>query len=93
MVPMNARDQTAEIEERIAADLTELLSEDRGDLVVLNDAPPLFARRIVTEGRRLVCQDFETDHAFVRNVQLRAADLKPFIDRMRKIKLESLSPR
>jgi predicted nucleotidyltransferase len=63
------------------------------DLVVLNDAPPLFARRIVTEGRRVYCRDSEIDHAFVRDVQLRAADLQPFLERMQAIKLETLAPR
>jgi predicted nucleotidyltransferase len=63
------------------------------DLVVLNDAPPLFARRIVTEGRRVYCRDSEIDHAFVRDVQLRAADLQPFLERMQAIKLEALAPR
>lgn len=63
------------------------------DLVVLNDAPPLFARRIVTEGRRVYCRDSEIDHAFVRDVQLRAADLRPFLERMQAIKLEALASR
>jgi predicted nucleotidyltransferase len=61
------------------------------DLVVLNDAPPLLARHIVTRGRRLVCTDPEADHAFVRDVQLRAADLEPFVRRMRRIKLERMA--
>ncbi len=63
------------------------------DLLVLNDAPPLFARRIVTEGRRVHCRDSEIDEAFVRDIQLRAADLQPFLERMRAIKLEALAPR
>jgi predicted nucleotidyltransferase len=63
------------------------------DLVVLNDAPPLFARRIVTKGRRVHCRDSEVDHSFVRDVQLRAADLQPFLERMQAIKLEALAPR
>jgi len=69
------------------------LASDNVDLVVLNDAPPLLGRRIVTQGRRIYCRDPELDHVFVRDVQLRAADLEPFLDRMRKIKLEALSPR
>ena len=78
---------------RLGAELGALLATDRLDLVVLNDVPPLLGRRVVTDGRRIVCRDPEIDHAFVRDVQLRAADLQPFIDRMRKIKLEALSPR
>jgi hypothetical protein len=60
------------------------------DLVILNDAPPGLGARIVTRGRRLYCSDVELDHAFVRDVQLRAADLVPFLRRMREIKLEAI---
>ena len=81
----------------IAVRLASRFQADTGigavDLVVLNDAPPLFARRIVTEGRRVYCRDLEIDHAFVRDIQLRAADLQPFLERMRAIKLEALAPR
>jgi hypothetical protein len=31
------------------------------------------------------------DHAYVRDVQLRAADLEPFLRRMRRIKLDALA--
>jgi uncharacterized protein len=62
----------------------------RIDIVILNDAPPQLGRRIVTEGRRVFCADPETDHAFVRDVQLRAADLEPFLRRMRRLKLEAI---
>ena len=62
----------------------------RIDLVILNDVPPQFARRIVTSGLRFFCSDADVEHAFVRDVQLRAADLEPFLRRMRRIKLESL---
>jgi hypothetical protein len=61
------------------------------DVVVLNDAPPLLARHIVTSGRRVFCGDAEADHAFVRDVQLRAADLEPFLRRLRRIKLDALA--
>ena len=61
------------------------------DLVVLNDTPPLLARHIVTHGRRLMCTNPELDHAFVRDAQLRAADIEPFVRRMRQISLERLA--
>ena len=60
------------------------------DLVILNDVPPELGTRIVTRGSRLFCSDPEVDHAFVRDVQLRAADLAPFLRRMRAIKLEAI---
>ena len=61
------------------------------DLVILNDLPPTFARRIVLDGVRVLCADSEADHAFVRDVQLRAADLEPFLRRMRAVKLDALA--
>jgi predicted nucleotidyltransferase len=60
------------------------------DLVVLNDAPPPLARRIVTAGRRVFAADLAADHAFVRDVQLRAADLVPFLRRTRQRKLAAI---
>lgn len=83
----------ARFEERLR--LIGLLSQALGtsavDVVVLNDAPPLLGRRIVTEGQRVFCADEEADHAFVRDVQLRAADVQPFLARMQRLKLEALS--
>jgi predicted nucleotidyltransferase len=75
---------------RLASLLGGVVEQARLDLVVLNDAPPGLAARVVTTGRRLVCADREADHAFRRDVQLRAADLEPFLRRARAIKLEAL---
>jgi len=60
------------------------------DVVILNDAPPLLARHIVVHGRRVFCADAEADHAFVRDAQLLAADIEPFIRRARRTKLAAL---
>jgi predicted nucleotidyltransferase len=57
------------------------------DVVILNDAPPQLARAIVTRGRRIYCADAELDHAFVRDAQLLAADIDPWLRRMRALKL------
>jgi predicted nucleotidyltransferase len=76
--------------------LSSMLASATGrsvDLVVLNDTPPLFARRIVVDGRRILRLDAEADHAFIRDVQLRAADLEPFIRRTRATKLDRLRKR
>jgi predicted nucleotidyltransferase len=82
-------DESARFDARL--DLTSKLSiglgSDAVDVVILNDAPPLLARRIVTTGRRLMCRDAAADHAFVRDVQLRAADVEPFLRRMARRKL------
>lgn len=68
--------------------LIELLRREV-DVVALNDAPPELGRAIVTKGKRLHCADAEADHAYVRDIQLLAADIEPFLRRMRRIKLEA----
>lgn len=85
-----SRLERSECRVRLSAELVGSLEMDEVDLVVLNDLPPLFARSIVVDGVRLVAPDAELDHAFVRDVQLRAADLEPFLRRMRRLKLERL---
>jgi len=75
---------------RLIADLSTALGRNDADVVVLNDAPPLLGRHVVTTGRRLLCTDAEADHAYVRDVQLRAADLEPWLQRMARIKLDAL---
>ena len=61
------------------------------DVVILNDVPPTLARHILTRGRRIFCGDAEADHAFLRDTLLRAADLEPCLQRMRRIKLAALA--
>ena len=86
-------DARARFEARVGltADIIALLHRNEIDLVVLNDAPPRFARRIVLDGCRVYCSDADAEHAFRRDVQLRAADIGPFLDRMRRIKMAALS--
>jgi predicted nucleotidyltransferase len=57
------------------------------DVVILNDAPPHLARAIVTRGQRIFCANAALDHAFVRDAQLLAADVDPWLQRMRALKL------
>jgi predicted nucleotidyltransferase len=75
---------------QLAGRLSAAFDGRPADIVILNDAPPHLARRIVTRGRRLFCADERADRALVRDVQLRAADLDPFLRRMREIKLKAL---
>lgn len=75
----------------LASSLPAKLGTHMVDVVVVNDVPPLLGRRIVTEGRRVFCADEAADHAFVRDVQLRAADLEPFLRRTRRVKLAALA--
>jgi predicted nucleotidyltransferase len=74
----------------LISDLVARLRTDAVDVVVLNDAPPIFARRIATTGRPIFCADPEATHAFVRDVQLRAADVEPFLRRTQRVKLAAL---
>jgi len=78
---------------KLAADLPGAFGGLAADVVVLNDAPPEIGRAIVTKGRRLFCADGEIDHAYVRDIQLKAADIAPFLRRMRRIKLEAMAKR
>lgn len=78
---------------RLTADLIGHLHRNDVDLVVLNDLPPLLGRRIVYEGIVLCRHDPEADHAYRRDVQLRAADLEPYLRRLRPIQLAALAPR
>lgn len=75
---------------RLSAWLVAELGTNLVDVVILNELPPTFARRIVTTGVRVYCRAPEADHAFVRDVQLRAADLEPFLRRLRRLKLDAL---
>jgi predicted nucleotidyltransferase len=79
-----------EIRLALASALMAELHENALDLLILQDAPPHLARRIVTGGRRVFCSDPHADAAFARDVQLRAADLDPFLRRTRAVKLRSL---
>ena len=70
--------------------LQDVLGSGRVDLVVLNEAPPGLGRHVVVSGRCLLDREPELTHAFVRDVQLRAADLEPFLRWTRAIKLAAL---
>jgi predicted nucleotidyltransferase len=76
---------------RLGSELIHVLRHNEVDLVILNDVPPLFGRRIVTEGVRLFLGDPGVDEAYLVDIQLRAADLAPWIRRMEKLKLEALA--
>jgi predicted nucleotidyltransferase len=70
-----------EVRVALGSSLASVPGTDEVDVVILNDAPPLLGRRIVWEGRRLFVADPEADRAFVRDIQLQAADLEPFLRR------------
>jgi uncharacterized protein YutE (UPF0331/DUF86 family) len=62
----------------LASQLIQALGENHVDVVILNDAPNTLGRKIVTGWPRIFCASPDADHAFVRDVQLRAADLELF---------------
>jgi predicted nucleotidyltransferase len=61
------------------------------DLVGLDDAPPTLVRTVMTQGLRVFCANVEADHAARRTALSRAADLQPFLRRMRRIKLDAIA--
>lgn len=73
----------------LSSEVMGALGTNAVDVIILNDVPPTLGRHVVTEGRRVFCADPEGDHAFTRDVQLRAADLAPFLKKTRRIKLEA----
>ena len=75
----------------LISDLMAGLRRNEVDVVILNDAPPLLGRKIVTAGQRVFTADPRKDLDFVRDVQLRAADLEPWLRRMARRKLEALA--
>ncbi|MFL6199448.1 MAG: type VII toxin-antitoxin system MntA family adenylyltransferase antitoxin [Thermoanaerobaculia bacterium] len=75
---------------RLGSEMISVLNTNDVDLVILNDLPPLFGRRIIYEGKRVFLGDPEADRVYSRDVQLQAADLAPWLDKMNRIKLEAL---
>ena len=86
-------EETGRVEQqlRLIAALTRAVRGLPLDVVILKDVPATFARHILTHGRRIFCGDAEADDAFLRDTMLRAADLEPFLKRMRRIKLTALA--
>ena len=82
------RHQRSRVRVELMADLIHVLRKNEVDLVILNDAPPELAKHVATQGVPVLVNDPEENHAFVRDAQLRAADIAPFLGRMRRLKLE-----
>jgi uncharacterized protein len=83
--------QRSELRIRLASDLIAALGINEVDVVVLNDVPPGLAAGIVLDGTLLMMSDAEKVHAFTRDVQLRRADLAPFLRRTTRLKQEALA--
>lgn len=85
------REGRAQAATRLGAELIAATHCNEVDVVVLNDAPPELAAAVVSRGQRLYCLDPEADHAFVRTALLRHADVRPFLERTRRVKLQALA--
>ena len=85
------RGARAGVAARLGTELIAATHRNEVDVVVLNDAPPELAVAVVSHGRRLYCADPEADHGFVRMALLRHADLRPFLERTRRLKLQALA--
>ena len=77
---------------RLTARLGAALASNVVDLVVLNDVSPVFARAVICDGRRVLSREPELVHAFFRDTLLRAADLEPWLRRMRRTMLDAIAP-
>jgi hypothetical protein len=80
-----------EVRVDLGSALIAVVHHNEVDVVVLNDAPPLLGRKVIYDGIRVFLGDPEADHAYVRDVQILAADLEPWLNRMRKARLEALA--
>jgi predicted nucleotidyltransferase len=75
---------------RLGSDLISVVGCNEVDVVILNDAPPLLGRKVIY-GIQVFLGDPKADHAYVRDVQILAADLEPWLNRLRKLRLEALA--
>lgn len=93
--PERYADTRARFEVRVSVSsmLEHALGGARPDVVIAQDVPATLGRRIVQSGVLLVCDDPQAEHDFRRDVQLLAADLDPWLARMRRIMLDSMGPR
>jgi predicted nucleotidyltransferase len=76
---------------QLVAHLSASVATSLLDLVVINDAPPHLARHVMLDGLCVYCTESELDKATRRTVMLQAADLEPFLRRMRSIKLQAIA--
>ena len=74
---------------RLTSELMGALGTNEIDLVILNDVSPELGRAIIN-GTRVFCADPQADFVFVRDVQLLAADLVPWLERMRRLHLREI---
>lgn len=69
---------------KLLGDLNDLFKREDIDLVILNDAPPLLAHRILKEGRLLFCQNHKRRLEYEVKAVLQYLDWKPFLEKYTK---------
>jgi len=75
----------------LIGELIGVLNWNEVDVVILNEGPPTLSAGAITQGTLLFCRDARRLRDYVRDVQLLAADLRPFLLRMEKRLLKRLS--
>lgn len=85
-----SRDGRFDFRIRLASRLIAALHRDDVDVVPLDDVTPELSAAAVTEGERIYCRDEADDARFRHLVLSRRADLRPWLARMRRLKLEVL---
>lgn len=78
---------------RLSAALEGVQPGAHADVIAIQDVPATLGRKVVQDGVLLFSTDAEAEHAFRRDAQLRAADLDPWLARMRRIALGALEDR
>jgi len=76
--------------DRLASQLIDVTHCNAIDVIVLNDAPPELAVVAIDAGALLTAPSEESVRTFTRDVRLRLADLRPFLDRARRATLDAL---
>jgi predicted nucleotidyltransferase len=68
----------------VLGELTDLFKTDEIDLVVLNDAPPLLAHRVIKDGMLLFCSDDKIRVEHEVKAVMKYLDWKPYLDKYTK---------
>lgn len=76
-----ARDERFDLRLEVLGKLTDLFKTDNIDLVVLNDAPPLLAHRVLREGVLLFSKDDRVRLEFETKAVLKYLDWKPYLEK------------
>jgi predicted nucleotidyltransferase len=68
----------------VLGEITDLYKTDEVDLVVLNEAPPLLAHRILKDGLLIFSDNEKVRLAFEVKAVLKYLDWKPYVDKYTK---------